>query len=746
MTDTYVVNPTDGNNTRSFSVSPYTTNGETTPVSNVLDASAVTSNTPLLFHGKGKDSYGERIQENFYHLLEHFANPTEPNNPVHGQFWYDTNDSTIKVFERDGIDIYEIDNIVTNTITLQIKGNEYSRYFLRNREAVVLRFSGGFKFSVYATDSVPANENNFVGDYIATSATLKNAGAVEGDADYNKILVDIDTLVGIEVPTSPVNPIIQTIGGWKAIQHVDPTVLQDVFTGAKTIYPTFVGGALDIDVGNNKLFNLAPLDVLDPIHHAVPKGYVDDNFVLNTGDIINGNLTINGILAIPGYADVEAYLNSLSGLPTHNHDADYVKLVGSSMTGFLTLSGPPTLDFQAATKKYVDDAIILSGGVITLDSLTDVITTTAIANDIIEYDGANWLNVPNPLAGVTVGDFVSTITGGTIAATGVLKLDGQPGQNGNAGILANNDAATFGLLDSLITSLLPNGDIYVVSGSYDIINDEIILVMSAGANVVIPGIASGANNTSLSSHTIAGFNDLLTIFWSADAAFPVIPLDSVITTLSRTVRRIQNGVFVSDGRAGLYDWNAELGITYTGGFEGLQIFVNGLKNIANKRAYQTISDPLLAPILHTVATGLLNDATTYTFNINVDGAGNQLMTIVGSTAQNFRLLSDAINNELAIAIVGARSIVMDGYLKFVTDSDGASSSISITDVDLFSSLTSAQVDAAVAGATYDYSELSLYGNDSGTDIQFTNVVPVSSLIEVTSLPTGGVYNFAGNEI
>lgn len=41
----------------------------------------------------------------------------------------------------------------------------------------------------------------------------------------------------------------------------------------------------------------------------------------------------------------------------HNHDADYVSLTGDTMTGALTLSGAPTTDLHASTKKYVDDQI-----------------------------------------------------------------------------------------------------------------------------------------------------------------------------------------------------------------------------------------------------------------------------------------------------------------------------------------------------------------------------------------------------
>lgn len=41
----------------------------------------------------------------------------------------------------------------------------------------------------------------------------------------------------------------------------------------------------------------------------------------------------------------------------HPSDTSKLSLTGGTMTGFLTLSGAPTSDLMAATRKYVDDSI-----------------------------------------------------------------------------------------------------------------------------------------------------------------------------------------------------------------------------------------------------------------------------------------------------------------------------------------------------------------------------------------------------
>jgi microcystin-dependent protein len=51
--------------------------------------------TNLTFVGKNYTGYSQFIAENFLHLLENFASPTEPQNAVSGQIWYDTGTNSV---------------------------------------------------------------------------------------------------------------------------------------------------------------------------------------------------------------------------------------------------------------------------------------------------------------------------------------------------------------------------------------------------------------------------------------------------------------------------------------------------------------------------------------------------------------------------------------------------------------------------------------------------------------------------
>lgn len=53
--------------------------------------------TSLSLVGRGYPNYGEKVAGNFLHLLENFASPIPPENPIEGQLWYDTSDPDNKI-------------------------------------------------------------------------------------------------------------------------------------------------------------------------------------------------------------------------------------------------------------------------------------------------------------------------------------------------------------------------------------------------------------------------------------------------------------------------------------------------------------------------------------------------------------------------------------------------------------------------------------------------------------------------
>ena len=74
------------------------TNSSSSPSSYTVQDSVINTQTDLSLIGKGYAGYGEKIAENFLHLLENFSNTTAPSKPIIGQLWYDSTNSQLKVY------------------------------------------------------------------------------------------------------------------------------------------------------------------------------------------------------------------------------------------------------------------------------------------------------------------------------------------------------------------------------------------------------------------------------------------------------------------------------------------------------------------------------------------------------------------------------------------------------------------------------------------------------------------------
>jgi microcystin-dependent protein len=79
----YIVNFTDSQNKVPITVYDNTSN----------------TDTSITFPGRNVTGYGQTVAENFLHLLENFAGPNQPVNPVEGQLWFDTESRTLLIFD-----------------------------------------------------------------------------------------------------------------------------------------------------------------------------------------------------------------------------------------------------------------------------------------------------------------------------------------------------------------------------------------------------------------------------------------------------------------------------------------------------------------------------------------------------------------------------------------------------------------------------------------------------------------------
>lgn len=73
-----------------------------TVLTTISDGTINTTSTSLGLPGRNYAGYGQTFDTNYVHIVENFADSTPPANPLRGQLWYDTGDSTVKVCPTDG--------------------------------------------------------------------------------------------------------------------------------------------------------------------------------------------------------------------------------------------------------------------------------------------------------------------------------------------------------------------------------------------------------------------------------------------------------------------------------------------------------------------------------------------------------------------------------------------------------------------------------------------------------------------
>lgn len=73
-----------------------------TVLTTIADGTINTTSTSLGLPGRNYAGYGQSLDTNFVHILENFADNAPPANPLRGQLWFNTNDTTLYVCPTDG--------------------------------------------------------------------------------------------------------------------------------------------------------------------------------------------------------------------------------------------------------------------------------------------------------------------------------------------------------------------------------------------------------------------------------------------------------------------------------------------------------------------------------------------------------------------------------------------------------------------------------------------------------------------
>ena len=252
----------------------------------------------------------------------------------------------------------------------------------------------------------------------------------------------------------------------------------------------------------------AALDLVAVRFFSATASYVVGNYVLQSGKlyVANGSISPGAFNATQWTA--VASMSDLTG---------YLPLAGGTMTGLLTLSGPPSSPLNAATKAYVDGSpfLLLAGG-----TLTGALTPSQTAGIV----GTTTNNNANAGA---VGEFVtasrttnlSVANGATVNVTSISLTAGDWDVEGDGGLtFSTNQGNTAAFAISTTSATWPPTT--SLSGQFQItLNTNILGLVQA---------SSGRMRLSLSATT--------TVYLVAAAGFSAGACTVVGTILARRVR------------------------------------------------------------------------------------------------------------------------------------------------------------------------------------------------------------------
>ena len=142
-----------------------------------------------------------------------------------------------------------------------------------------------------------------------------------------------------------------------------------------TTYEKLASDSYDLEVGNQQIIHYDATNGLQLSNVATPvsnsdvstKGYTDSTIDSKISDALSSGGAID-----------DAIDDAISNLGD-----TYLPKSGGTMTGNLTLVGSPSTDNMAATKKYVDDSIIASGGVV-VDTQISSTSENPVQNKVIK--------------------------------------------------------------------------------------------------------------------------------------------------------------------------------------------------------------------------------------------------------------------------------------------------------------------------------------------------------------------------
>lgn len=184
--------------------------------------------TSLQLVGKDYFGYGEAIAQNFVDLLQNFANDTQPDTPIEGQLWWDTNGGAnlLKIYsgvEPNGTWL-SIDPSATGPTSVRASDNVLHDVWITRVSGVpVAAFYERATFQVHSSDPVYSHFQNINTGITLSSATGMKFHGTATSAQY----ADLAEMYSSDEDYKPGTVV--KIGGTAEVTQTTSEHCEDVF-------------------------------------------------------------------------------------------------------------------------------------------------------------------------------------------------------------------------------------------------------------------------------------------------------------------------------------------------------------------------------------------------------------------------------------------------------------------------------------------------------------------------------------
>lgn len=304
-------------------VKAYTANGPADPtdIGAGLYPNASNADSPLVLMGKGMFDYGEPVQTNMLRILENWANPQAPDQPVVGQFWYDSEDLVMSIWNGTDWDAITVNQAQSGDLDM----NGYRIINLQNpsddHDAVNLKYVND-RYAKLIGDT-------FIGPVYMNDRLFVSKELVV----YNNSLVDMgyNRVRNVDTPIAANDAVTKQYADNMKSDIIDEVTnglnddryalkAGDTFTGLVTFSQGLrvqksitVDASVPVNMGGNRVQNVGtPTALADAVTKQyadnmksdiidqVTNGLNDDRYVRKTGDTMTGKLTMNNDIEISG--------------------------------------------------------------------------------------------------------------------------------------------------------------------------------------------------------------------------------------------------------------------------------------------------------------------------------------------------------------------------------------------------------------------------------------------------------------